>query len=357
MQKTDFMKEIEMTSTALYYVIEKIKQEFIGGYINNIQTIEGKNLTKIKIHKQKTKELIVSDKLLFIPEHSLPVSEKPHGLIKFLKKKLYNQKIHEINQDKNNRVVYFKLDNYYLIFELFSKSNIILTHLDFVIITSKQKEEWKDRTIVKNEKYLFPQNKNIKETKLEELDKETKDFDVKKTISYLVKEYNVYSGYLLGNTSKEIIHCAKQIYELKNPTIDIEETEQKKIVVVKEGNTQTDFFTQINKHYVLDIIINDKKEEKQKINKQEAIHEQQIQTKKEYQRKADELQKEGEMIYVYFQTIEKINQQISIARDKKITEKEIIAKLNDYFSKNQKELKIKEINLKEKSYILEILNN
>lgn len=358
MQKTDFMKEIEITSTALYYVTEIIKPEIIGGYINNIQMVDSSDyLLKIKIHKQKTKEIIVSAKMPFISEHTLPVHPEPNGLIKFLKKKLYNQRIQEFLQDKNNRVVYFKLDDYYLILELFSNSNIILTDLEFTIITSKQKEEWKDRVIKKNEKYLFPQNKDIKEIDIKTLKEETKELDIKKTISYLVKEYNIYPGYLQTEDKTEAIKLAKELYSITNPTLEIEETDTKKILIVKDNKesiASEEFFKTINEHYIENIKIENIKEETTKAKKQNSILESQLQTKKDYQEIADKLQKEGEAIYSYFQTIEKVNEQIRIAREKKIPEVEIINKLNDYFSKTNSELKITKINLKDKTYILDI---
>ncbi len=357
-QKTDFMKDIEITSTALYYVVEKIKPEVIEGYVNNVQLIDSSDyLLKLKIHKQKTKEIIIGSKFPFISEHSLPVNSSPDGLIKFLKKKLYNQRIQEFTQDKNNRVIYLKLDDYFLIFELFSNSNIILTDLEFTIITSKQKEEWKDRIIKKNEKYIFPQNKDIKEKTIKELEEETNEFDIKKTISYLVKEYNVSPIYLQTDNKTDAIKLAKKIYNYKFPLIDIEETENKKTIIVKENKSDialNEFFKQINEHYIENIKIDNVKEETTKTKKQNSILESQLQTKKEYQEIADKLQKEGEAIYSYFQTIEKVNEQIRIARDKKIPEDEIIKKLNDYFSKNQNQLKITKINLKDKTYTLDI---
>ena len=140
-QKTDFMKDIEITSTALYYVVEKIKPEIIGGYVNNVQLIDSSDyLLKLKIHKQKTKEIIIGSKFPFISEHSLPVNSSPDGLIKFLKKKLYNQRIQEFTQDKNNKVIYLKLDDYFLIFELFSNSISFLQiqNLQLLLLNKKK---------------------------------------------------------------------------------------------------------------------------------------------------------------------------------------------------------------------------
>jgi predicted ribosome quality control (RQC) complex YloA/Tae2 family protein len=356
------MKKLEVTSAAFFYIVKELQAEVAGGYINNIQLVnhEDNNLIKIKIHKTKTKELIVSPQILFLTELAYLVNPESGGLIKFLKKKLYNQKIQEIKQNKNNRVVYFKLDDYYLIFEFFSNSNIILTDLEFKIITSKQKEEWKDRIIKKNEKYFFPKGKDLSEKTQKELLEEIKDKDLKATISYFVKEYNIYSGYInKEKTQKDIIKKIKELYDYKNPIFALENgnTENELLVLVAEGKEKQnafEFFKIISETIAEKLKTEETKTEIKSKNKNVSIFDSQIKTRKEYEKIASELQLEGEKIYEYFQIIEKVNEQIRLAREKKVAPEEIIKKLNDYFSKNQKELSIKSIDTKERSYVLEI---
>ncbi len=185
---------IEVTSTCIYYISKILNEELSQGYINNIQQINEEYI-KIKIHKQQTKQLIIMPNICFLSNYSLQTLPLT-GFIKYLRNTLYNQKIKEIKQDKNNRVIYLKLDKYYLIFELFSNSNIILTDTNYKIISSKQKETWKDRTIKKNEIYLFPNGEDIKEKNIQEILNQTKktigDKPTKKQIiSYFVKNYNI----------------------------------------------------------------------------------------------------------------------------------------------------------------------
>ncbi len=352
--------KLDITSTAFFYIVKELQNEFLNGYINNIQLVNyvSNDVLKIKIHKGKTKELIVTSQVLFVTDLVLPVNLECGGLIKFLKKKLYNQRIQEINQDKNNRVVYFKLDDYYLIFEFFSKSNIILTDLEFNIVTAKQKEEWKDRAIKKNEKYYFPQGEDITKKTKKELLKETEELHLKGTISFFVKKYNIYSGYINELTTKQkIIEKAIKLYSYKNVKLCFEEIDNKSIVLVaacKDKQEVVDFFKEISGHYVKNIQLLETKIETNGKNKQEIILAGQLKTKKEYEKITKELEEEAQKIYGYFQIIEKVNQQIKIARGKKIAPEEIIKTLNDYFAKNYTELKIKSIDTKETSYVLEI---
>jgi predicted ribosome quality control (RQC) complex YloA/Tae2 family protein len=355
------MKRLDVTSTAFFYIVKVLNSELLGGYINNIQLVnyETNDIIKLKIHKTKTKELIITPNALFITDRVLPVNSESGGLLKFLKKRLYNQKIQEIKQDKNNRLVFFKLDKYYLIFEFFSNSNIILTDLEFNVITSKQKEEWKDRIIKKGEKYVFPRGQEIDLENLKKIELEIKELDLKKTISYLVKEYNIYPEYIKNfKTKGEIIKEIKKLYSLKNAIMVVApgKTENELIGLVKENNESVSafaFFKEIINNYAM-FTAEETSAEKKSKKKQISIIESQIQTRKEYENIAKNLEIEAQTIYQYFQIIEKINEQIKIAREKKIPNVEILKKINSYFSSNQKELKIKSINTKEQSYILEI---
>ncbi|HOD89643.1 MAG TPA: NFACT family protein [archaeon] len=360
---------IEVTSTCIYYISKILNEELSQGYINNIQQINEEYI-KIKIHKQQTKQLIIMPNICFLSNYSLQTLPLT-GFIKYLRNTLYNQKIKEIKQDKNNRVIYLKLDKYYLIFELFSNSNIILTDTNYKIISSKQKETWKDRTIKKNEIYLFPNGEDIKEKNIQEILNQTKktigDKPTKKQIiSYFVKNYNI-SPYELEkieyteNTQlEEYIGNLKKIFEYKNPKFIIDEYNGKKIISVTENQKETyenNIFEEINQLFLKEYIkkkIEGKNIKKQKI---ENVLKQQIESKQTIERKIGELDKEAQEIYNHLTLIDDINKQIQIATNKKIDKTEIINKLNNYFLQQKICVKIKDIDLKNKTYTLVVENN
>lgn len=344
-------KNIQITSTLLFFISKKLKKELNLGYINNVQTVE-ENIWKIKIHAKKTKELIITPEFCFISEHIFPVSEIK-GFEKYLKKTLYNQRILNIYQDKNNKVICFKLDKYYLIFEFFSKSNIILTDQNFKIITSKQKEEWKDRTIKKGEIYIFPAGEDIKNKTELEISNEIKNFSEPEKIKHLSKKYNL-APIEINQMISEKKNLIKEIIKIYS----LEEIGIKKII--KEDKIT--FIAYENKEDIFKILerefqnIYEKKNvevEKIKISKNEEILINQENKKKEFETKINILEKEGEFIYTNFSLIEEINKQIFFATEKKIPEKEIIQKINKYFENKNIFLKIIEINQKNKTYIIE----
>lgn len=345
------MKNIQITSTVVYYLAKKLKEEFNLGYINNVQTID-KNIWKIKIHSKKTKELIVTPEVCFIPEHTFPVSEIL-GFEKYLKKTLYNQRVHDVFQDKNNKVVCFKLDKYNLIFEFFSKSNVILTDVDFKIITSKQKEEWKDRTIKKGENYLFPSGEDLKRKTKDEIILETKEMNDSEKIKYLAKKYNIAPVEVNEaiNNKKEIISTIFENYNLTSPGLKLVEKEGKETYIITENGK--DLFKTLEKDFKINFEEKEKVVEIKKKSKVIEVLELQENKKKEFEEKIGKFEKEGEFIYSNFTLIDLINQQIAKAVEKKVSEKEIIIKLNNYFLEKKIKLKINYINQKTKTYQLE----
>jgi len=357
------MDKITATSTIFYYVAKDLEKELVNGYINNIQTID-QDTFKIKIHKTKTKQLVINQNICFLSDYILPTSET-NGLISFFKKKLFNQKIHEIKQDKNNRVIYFKLDKYYLIFEFFSNSNIILTDLDFIVITSKKKEEWKDRIIQKGEKYNFPTNIDFKELNEKEiinniekeLNKKIQDLNKKTLISYLVKKYSlppIDIEVVVGEKekiTKETIKHIKDIYNYKTPRIVILDRGTDKYISIV--NEEGQLYSELENYYleVYKTKVAEKNETKKE--KRQAILQEQTIAKSKFEDEITRLNKEGELIYTYFMYIDQINKQIEIATTKRINEQEIITKINNYLLKNKIGFEVKSINQKKKTYIID----
>lgn len=338
------MNKLIATSTVFYYITKKLQEELVGGYINSVQTIDDR-VWKIKIHKKETKNLIVAEDICFLSNYKFAV-DKIGGFEKYLKKKLDNQKIHEINQNENNRLIYFKLDKFYLIFEFFSKSNIILTDIDFKIITSKQKEEWKDRIIAKDHIYKFPQSTHILNYK-EDINKEIKDLSKAELIKYFSKKFNIAPVEL--NKLKEI--TIENILEIYNTPFPILEISENNYVVVKNHRTK-EFFRDIEEIYLKKYTLKVTKNEDTKIKKTEKILFDQKKYKQELLNKIKETKQQGDLIYQYFSTIEQINNNINKALKKEIPTKEIIEKINSALINQKTELKIKKIDRKSKSYIL-----
>ena len=101
---------------------------------------------------------IVPGKFLCLTHEKHPPL-RPTGFCMQLRKYIGNASINKLYQQGSERIVVFELEKkerFYLILELFSKGNIILTDKDFMIIGTLERQIWKDRAVVAKEKYVFP---------------------------------------------------------------------------------------------------------------------------------------------------------------------------------------------------------
>ena len=159
-------------------------QFLVNGKVSNIYHPE-KNILLFQLHAPgKGKQLlkIISGIWLCLTtqkENAL----RPSGFCMQLRKYIDNAVIKKMYQQGSERIVIFELEKsshfvrdkvtsvpnvamqhvpnvtlekYFLIVELFSKGNIILTDANNVIITALESQEWKDRTVKAKEKYVFP---------------------------------------------------------------------------------------------------------------------------------------------------------------------------------------------------------
>ncbi len=85
---------------------------------------------------------------------------KQSNLSQQLRKYLEGAYLQSITQKDAERIVILEFEQkdhfYFLIVELFSKGNIILTTREYGIIALLEKQNWKDRAVAVGEKYIFP---------------------------------------------------------------------------------------------------------------------------------------------------------------------------------------------------------
>ena len=101
---------------------------------------------------------------------------RPSGFCMALRKYLSNAFIAAIYQKDAERIVVFELEKkekYCLIFELFSKGNIVLVDENYMIIACLQWQRWKDRVVKPKVVYAFSQQgvnwKSVSQKELEDI--------------------------------------------------------------------------------------------------------------------------------------------------------------------------------------------
>ncbi len=101
---------------------------------------------------------IIAGKLLCLTENK-DAPLKPSAFCMQLRKYLEGAFLKALYQQNAERVMVFELekkDNYYLIIELFSKGNVVLTDKEYQIIGVLEEQIWKDRAVKPKETYIFP---------------------------------------------------------------------------------------------------------------------------------------------------------------------------------------------------------
>lgn len=151
-------------------------QFLIKAKIDQIYHQEKELLLQLHV-PSKGKQLlkIISGKWLCLTK-SKDAPEKPSGFCLQLRKYLDGAIVTALYQKDSERIVVFEFDKkekYFLIVELFSKGNIVLTDGNMIVITALEAQEWKDRVIKPREKYVFPKTeidyKTISKDKLLEI--------------------------------------------------------------------------------------------------------------------------------------------------------------------------------------------
>jgi predicted ribosome quality control (RQC) complex YloA/Tae2 family protein len=362
------IENIEITNNCFKYISKILNEEIGLGYINNFQNIDFDTI-KLKVHRKQTKEIIINTKLMYLPTYKIPVNKESLEFIKYLKRKLNNQRIKEIKQHSNNKVIYFKLDNFYLIFEFFSNSNIILTDLDFIVISARRYEKWKDRKIIRKEKYDFPKCEYLLDHSNKEILNEIKELDSKsEIIKFFVRKYKI-APYYINNIFKNVknikdekellktINKIKEIFNLDMFSFKFISKNNKELLVVNKSDNKKDNkkqFLEVESKFFKKEENIDKQEQNKKENKITNILNIQEKTLRKFNKLKEEYKQKAEQIYVNFTTIDQINKQIKIAVDKKIPSNKIKDKINTYFINKNINLRIKEIDLKNRNYTLEI---
>lgn len=351
--------EFALSNLALRHLIEE-NQILINGFINKVQTTDD-NLLKLKIHtKQGDKTVIVNNNSIFISKTSISAKQNPGGFSSFIKKFIFNQRIISIKQKEFDRIVVIEFNDVFLIFELFSKGNVILCDKNYKIIRSMKKEKWKDRELKKDEFYKFPSSKGKNPLEINENDffKELKS-NKKTVFGAILDILNVAPGlidFLFDSEkwdkkidaekidlkkSSQILREIQKIYSKKGEGVFIIKNiiYSVNIGVEKKFDTITDF---LNYETFKTKELPEKKESVKIISRGEEY-------KKQIQKHlvdADNFQKLGESIYLNYP---KLNQMMNIILDlkkKDFLDNQIEKELNHQF-------KSYSISLKKEKLIIE----
>ena len=151
-----------LASFDIYIIVSEL-QELIGCYVEKIYQLS-RNEILIRLHQktanQKASLFIRNGEFFCLTKKSFDAPEKPSLFAMTLRKYLLNGKISEISQHEFDRIIKIKIGrkegDYTLICELFSTGNIILCDPQGRIIRPLLKQEWASRLIKSGATYRPP---------------------------------------------------------------------------------------------------------------------------------------------------------------------------------------------------------
>ncbi|MBT3836662.1 hypothetical protein HOD05_00125 [Candidatus Woesearchaeota archaeon] len=315
-------------------------------------TGEGKQLLKI-----------IPGKYLSLT-HEKESALRPSGFCMQLRKYLSNAFIKSITQRGAERIVVFefeKKETFYLIVELFSKGNVVLTDKDYNIISVFVWQKWKDRTVKPKEIYKFPEpGQNWKKISEQKLIIILKNSEKRNLATCLATELNlggVYAEEVLkridvdknvlpkeGNAKKIIAEIKKMIKEIKEPKGYIYDEDMTPIPLQDQKENS------ITKTYNEAISTIDPFHVKSPYEKKIAALKNTIAHQEEaiamQEQNIDENTQKGELIYEKYQPLQKL---LDIVKEMKKTKE-----WNEIETALKKEKKIQSVDLKNKKVAIEL---
>jgi len=150
----------ELSSFDIYVITQEL-QEIIGFYVEKIhQPAKNELIIKLKKSGEKNQIFARNEKFICLTNKKIKALQKPTTFAMTLRKYLVNGKISSIKQQEFDRILKIgirkKEGEYTLVFEFFSKGNIILVNPDGKIVYPLKVQHWSHRSIKPHIEYIPP---------------------------------------------------------------------------------------------------------------------------------------------------------------------------------------------------------
>lgn len=158
-QNTHSMPKKSISSLELMALVHEL-QFLVQGKLTHIYHPQEKELLfQIHVPNQGKQLLkIIPGKWLCLTQRK-DITVKPSSFCMQLRKYIDNASIKSLMQKDSERIIIFELEKekkFFIIIELFSKGNVILTDEHNSIIGVLEQQVWKDRAVKPGQKYVFP---------------------------------------------------------------------------------------------------------------------------------------------------------------------------------------------------------
>ncbi len=146
---------VKMADLEYHALVDELK-EYEGKFFGKFYRIDN-NLFRIKLGSRNL--MIKLSNYAYLSDKSFIGSEEPDSFVMAIRKRTFNRRIVKVVQPGFERIIEFHFEDGRLIFEMFSKGNIIYINRDGVIQLVLYPESWRDREIRKGVEYKYPPGK------------------------------------------------------------------------------------------------------------------------------------------------------------------------------------------------------
>ena len=152
----------EFSNFDVFVIVKELDSVLSNSSILNIYEIEDLLLLKINTKNGRKNLIIKRDSRINLTEYDYPIPNYPRQYIMSLRKLLKNRTISKVSQHKFDRIIIIELmyddKPWKLVIELFNKGNFLLLNEDNIIKIAKKYRKFKDRDILANREYKFPES-------------------------------------------------------------------------------------------------------------------------------------------------------------------------------------------------------
>lgn len=364
---------MEVSNLTWTYWVKSHQTDFDGAFVQKIQALpDGAIRIKTRSKNSGKHEYIITPNFLFESQLQLAANEKPNGFAAFLNKRLVGQKIVRIEQNEWDKVIVIHFHDYFLVIELFAKGNVILCNKDGIILQPYHREEWKDRKLFKDEKYVFPNSvmKNWSHQTIESFQRVLrKDPNRAKALIIHAGISPAIANELANfnaNDQALFTHIQALNHQKMQPT-QVLVGNEKWLVPFMLSNGSTNRFQLLSQtideilqeEYTKTLSVSESIPEVVKVNKREKALSQaqsrQVEARKKLQEQLEDNQQKGQLILLHQAEVDELLSTIKKAQQKNIAVNEIESKLLDAKKKNQVGARlIEKLDLKSKKVILNL---
>lgn len=145
----------DMTSLDVLFAINELRN-LIGGQIQKVYQSGKAVWFEVFLPAKGSFTLRFGPGKIFITEYKRAAPEIPENFAMFCRKHVQGQRVTDVRQHGFDRIVEFETEKAVIIFEMFSKGNVIVCDKAKKILMPLDVQIWKDRRIVPRSPYTYP---------------------------------------------------------------------------------------------------------------------------------------------------------------------------------------------------------